>query len=265
MWDPDSVASPDTFTTYAGAALEDDMTYYARARASNGTDWSDWAEASFHMNSEPTAPTLAFPPDGGEVLDQTPLLIVYNADDSEGDSLTYNFAVYSDSAGTIVVDEMMGVTEETDSTSWEVTVPLTVGEEYWWKAQAYDGFEVGPFMPLASFTVATPHVSDGIYDGEARTVFFLGQNVPNPMRSSTMISYGVPGDAESAGRHATLSVYNLNGQLVRRLVDGGESPGTKRVIWDGRDAQGSAISSGVYFYRLTVGEDSATRRLVILK
>jgi|GEM_PF-1184100 len=275
MWDPDSVASPDTFTTYAGASLEDGETYYARARASNGTDWSDWAETMFHMNAVPTAPALLSPPDGGQTLDLTPTLVVLNADDVEGDPLTYTFEVYSDSLLSGLVDSATEIAEGVDSTSWEVTETLTWGEEYWWRARADDGYEPGIWMATASFTVGEPGISEQPEEREVSTAFFLAQSLPNPMRSNTAISYGVPGDgrpvgaAGSGGRpgcsHVTLSIYNLAGQLVRRLVDAKEEPGIKRIVWDGRDGQGTMVSSGVYFYRLTVGEQDATRRLVVLK
>ena len=65
----------------------------------------------------------------------------------------------------------------------------------------------------------------------------------------------------------TLRVYNAAGQLVRTLVDDMQSPqvGGFSVAWDGRDNAGSAVSSGVYFYKLTANKFVQTRKMVLLK
>ena len=55
------------------------------------------------------------------------------------------------------------------------------------------------------------------------------------------------------------------GRRVRSLVDGPRSPGENRIEWDGRDDEGRLLVSGVYFYRLRVGDRSETRRMVLLK
>ena len=62
-----------------------------------------------------------------------------------------------------------------------------------------------------------------------------------------------------------LEVYNVSGQLVRVLVDGSQGRGVYRVRWDGKDQNGTRISSGVYLYRLTANGFTATRRMLLLK
>ena len=85
---------------------------------------------------------------------------------------------------------------------------------------------------------------DGIFAAR-QGINSLRQNVPNPFNPSTFIDYRVPvsGTVRSG-------VYNTVGQLVRTLVQGDQSVGTYRVDWDGRDAAGRAVASGVYLYRL---------------
>ena len=65
--------------------------------------------------------------------------------------------------------------------------------------------------------------------------------------------------------HTTLKVFNLLGQEVRTLVDEPQDAGYYTVTWNGRDGSGNEVSSGVYFYRLTVGDFYATKRMVLLK
>ena len=93
----------------------------------------------------------------------------------------------------------------------------------------------------------------------------LLRNYPNPFNPETWIPYQL---AESA--EVTLTIYDTNGRLVRRLAVGHQAAGMYRsrsraVYWDGRNQLGELVASGLYFYTLTVGEFSATRRMLILK
>jgi|WetSurMetagenome_2_1015567.scaffolds.fasta_scaffold00017_18 hypothetical protein len=77
-------------------------------------------------------------------------------------------------------------------------------------------------------------------------VFDLRPNYPNPFRTLTMIRFAVP-----VKTRVTLSVYNLQGRLVRRLVDAARlEPGSYKSVWDGRDDHGRSVASGPYVYRL---------------
>jgi M6 family metalloprotease-like protein len=89
----------------------------------------------------------------------------------------------------------------------------------------------------------------------------LEQNAPNPFNPITTISFSVP---ESAGP-VELTVYNVAGQAVRKLVDGELDPGPHNVIWDGRDGDGRSLASGVYFARLTTGREAVSRKMTLLK
>ncbi len=93
-------------------------------------------------------------------------------------------------------------------------------------------------------------------------VFALEQNHPNPFNPSTTIGYSIP---EGQRVLVRLEIYNLRGMLVRRLVEGEREAGRHSVAWDGRDARGRALASGVYLCRLRAGGFSATRKLVLLK
>ncbi|UCG51696.1 MAG: T9SS type A sorting domain-containing protein [Candidatus Latescibacterota bacterium] len=88
----------------------------------------------------------------------------------------------------------------------------------------------------------------------------LHQNHPNPFNPVTTISFTLP-----RKMRATLSIYNVRGQLVTTLMDDTRDAGSHEVIWNGRDARGNPVGSGVYFYRLTTGDRTFTRKMVLLK
>ena len=93
----------------------------------------------------------------------------------------------------------------------------------------------------------------------------LHRNYPNPFNPETWIPYQLAVPAE-----VTLTIYDMNGQMVRRLAVGHQATGmyqsrSRAVYWDGRNQLGESVASGLYFYTLTAGEFTATRRMLILK
>lgn len=87
----------------------------------------------------------------------------------------------------------------------------------------------------------------------------LMQNAPNPFNGRTSTAFTLPVSA-----HVELSIFNIAGQLVSSLTPGRLVPGAHELHWDGRDRAGRNIGGGTYFYRLTAGEHSRTRRLMLL-
>jgi hypothetical protein len=88
----------------------------------------------------------------------------------------------------------------------------------------------------------------------------LGPGLPNPVRSSTVLSYAVP----DAGP-VRLCVYDVRGRLVRRLVDSVMAPGRHRAVWNGRDEKGRLAGSGVYFVRLATATAGSTGKLSVVR
>jgi len=90
--------------------------------------------------------------------------------------------------------------------------------------------------------------------------FTLAQNAPNPFNPVTSLRFSIPEACE-----VLLAIYDVNGRLVRTLVDGNREAGMHEVAWDARDDAGRAVASGVYVYRLTAGADVAVRRMVLVR
>ncbi len=92
--------------------------------------------------------------------------------------------------------------------------------------------------------------------------FALLQNYPNPFNPETTIGFDLPRESE-----VRLEIYNVHGQLLRTLFEGALKAGAWQRVWEGRDADGNEVPSGVYFYRLQVngGEWSSTRKMILMR
>jgi hypothetical protein len=90
--------------------------------------------------------------------------------------------------------------------------------------------------------------------------FYLGQNYPNPFNSQTRIAFFLRSPAETE-----LEVFNIMGQKIRTLVHQTLAEGQHAVPWDGLDDHGRSAPSGVYLYRLRVGQEEITRKMLLLK
>ena len=88
----------------------------------------------------------------------------------------------------------------------------------------------------------------------------LAQNFPNPFNNGTTIPFSLARRSE-----VELSVYNLAGQKVKTLAQAVWAAGNHRVIWDGRDATGAEIATGVYLYRLRAEGRLEVRKLLLLR
>lgn len=88
----------------------------------------------------------------------------------------------------------------------------------------------------------------------------LYQNYPNPFNPATTISFRLE---QKAG--VNLTVYNILGEKVKVLIDGDREAGSQAVTWDGTDANGAGVASGLYFYRLTADGQTFTRKMTLMK
>ena len=96
----------------------------------------------------------------------------------------------------------------------------------------------------------------GVPEAEAS----LKQNYPNPFNPITTIEYSVPFDEQ-----VTIQVFDVQGRLVRELLDKEMPAGLHEVLWNGTNNAGVSVSSGLYFYRARIGSAVRTKRMVLLK
>ena len=155
------------------------------------------------------------------------------------------------------------MTTDGGETWTEQAIPLGSSALHFVDATA--GWAVGSNGRIAKWS---PENNTGIkhnkqVSGNLPTQIALWQNYPNPFNPATTIRFGVPDHTQPI----TLRVYNLSGQKVRNLVDGAMEAGTHIAFWDGRDALGQDVASGVYFYRMSAGDRRyiQTRKMVLIR
>jgi hypothetical protein len=91
----------------------------------------------------------------------------------------------------------------------------------------------------------------------------LHQNYPNPFNPSTTIVYDIPEGL--SGDDMSLTVYDVRGREIRDLEVGPATSGRHQVAWNGRDDMGRLTASGIYLYRLVVGNGVETKRMLLMK
>ena len=109
---------------------------------------------------------------------------------------------------------------------------------------------LGAFSSLA-ITVVSPSIP---------REFTVSQNYPNPFNPSTKIDFFV-----AAKVNIKLVIYDLLGRQIRTLVDGIVAAGPQSVSWDGRDTQGTTVSSGVYFYCVEHRSQRLAKQMMLIK
>jgi uncharacterized repeat protein (TIGR01451 family) len=93
---------------------------------------------------------------------------------------------------------------------------------------------------------------------------FATRPTPNPVTANvTSIEYVVPSRLESAP--VSITIFDVSGRAIRSFVPGTQAAGRHAVDWDLRDADGASVTNGIYFYRLTVGSESITEKLLVVR
>ncbi len=116
------------------------------------------------------------------------------------------------------------------------------------------------------FALWNPHVGHecepvtGIDDDSSVSAPALAQNYPNPFNPSTKIAFTLvrPGEVN-------LTVHDLTGRPVRRLLAGWTDAGDHAIVWDGRNENGEPVASGVYFYRMETHGRLEAKKMVLLR
>ena len=96
--------------------------------------------------------------------------------------------------------------------------------------------------------------------------FELMQNYPNPFNPTTTIQFTIGQAKDGSGaQRARLDIFNILGQRVKTLVDDDLPSGKYEVQWDARNDSGGRVATGIYFYRMIVGSEKQSKKMLLLK
>ncbi len=186
----------------------------------------------------------------------TGLAVAYNT--GSGNHLEWDAVAAGDFAGFHVYRDAPPGNFATSGTLVATTTQTS------WTDPDFDGWNVG--YEVTSFDGAgnesAPAVGGTTTDVPAVTLHRLEllPNVPNPFNPSTRIPFTTPSEGP-----VRIAIYDTRGSLVRVLVDKSFPAGHHGAVWDGRDAKGSPVSSGIYLCRLEHRSDVRTRKIVLIK
>jgi hypothetical protein len=206
---------------------------------------------AFYYAGNPPSPFDLLSPANGDTVDTLDVTLIWSAssDPDAGDSIAF-YRVY------MALDSTF--TTELDSQAVSATTlvwnDLEAEQVYWWRVKAFDTRGLAtPSNQIWSFYARASAISD--QDVQIPSVFALHPNWPNPFNPTTVIRYDVPTTSQ-----VRLTMFNLLGQEVARLVDGKQLPGSYTISWDA-----SAFPSGVYLCRMEASGFVQTRKMVLVK
>jgi M6 family metalloprotease-like protein len=189
-------------------------------------------------------------------LERVKKYLIYRSDDAGGTEQ--------------LVDEVaIDANPDKEGYQWYDWLPMDCDVTYAYRIRAVDGADyIGDYSDPIVLSCATSGVTEGVggeggQGGEGagwETAGGASASGPNPFGSQTVVSYAIA----SPGR-VTLRIYDIAGRPVRTLVDGWRKSNYYEVEWNGRDAEGEAVSPGVYFYRIEGPGLLETRKLVRVK
>lgn len=142
-----------------------------------------------------------------------------------------------------------------DEANFEHILPPQIEGWHYYYFRFSDGDDVVE-TPMDSVYIS----QTGIDDTHIPLEFSLHQNYPNPFNAETSIKFNL---AEPA--RVELTIYDITGNAVANLIDSYLQPGSHTVVWNGRNFAGQAVSSGVYFYRLSTENRTEAKRMLLLK
>ena len=181
------------------------------------------------------------------------------------DEINYDLIIASDGLFNNVIFQSGSISDTTFSTELQ-------NGSYFWKVKAFTSDSTFTFSSTLNFIVDIP---TGIKDSKSQLYEFrLEQNYPNPFNPKTKIKFVIPiptsrernlKDVSSQAPFndnmmVTLKVYNILGNEVVTLVNSYQQPGNYEMEFDGSD-----LSSGVYLYKIQIGERSLSRKMILMK
>lgn len=211
--------------------------------ATPGSDWFDLADPP-----PPGGPRLSF-----ELPDKVPPLRRVDIRPPLEDGTIWNLCLTSPRGGYLSIIERQSLPENLHA--WLVLEPGTII----------------PLLRDTTIFISSDVHTARLFIGNSNYIrneinpllpedYALYQNYPNPFNPETTIRFALP-----AAGHVRLDILNILGQKVTTLLDREMPAGVSNVVWDGTSGSGHTVATGIYFYRLTSGTFTQSKKMILLK
>jgi len=166
---------------------------------------------------------------------------------------------FSDNMKVAEIAGAIEIINNTDKLTIAYTINIGAGEHMNWVLTSENGED---YILKGSGEVTIPSADRFVLTREPviPITFALYQNYPNPFNPITTLKYDLPED-----KFVTLTVYDMLGREITRLVNTTQEAGYRSVQWDATDSFGKPVSAGVYLYQIRAGEFIQTKKMVLLK
>ena len=243
-------------TSFIMNSVNNNTEYFWRVNNTNSSNTSDWSNIYKFYTESPYIKVVY--PNGGEsiYIDST---YVIRWQSNVNDTLNLEL-IKGNNLISIIADS---TTSRTNALLWQVPSSIQIDSSYQIRITSIN------HSNLTDVSDNYFSISKGITGVQETNntvnTYMLNQNFPNPFNPSTTISYQL-----SSTSHVILKVYDVLGREVRTLVDEVKGPGEYEVNFssEGQSASGSNktnLSSGVYIYRLTAGNFTAVKKMLLIQ
>jgi hypothetical protein len=157
-------------------------------------------------------------------------------------------------------DSTFSITSDSRSGTYSrLGIKPTSGATYYFNVYLWSG-TAGSYSILATRSATAVSVEPERTASTVPHELFMDQNYPNPFNPSTSIQYGLP-----EREQVRITIFSMLGQEIAELANTVQSPGSYRVVWNGKDHQGQDMPSGIYLIRLQTGSNQLVKKAMLLR
>ena len=242
--------------------------YYVKAQTANGvSDPSNTVSVDIQNNSPSEFSLIA--PEAGALVSVTqtninnPISFIWtNSVDTDGQSLYFTLGICKQSGDMACYDTTM-TDRIYQPTAQDIidSLNLSSGTNLLsWSVFVSDGLDTVSSADSTRYLTLEIDQLGNELSGMQPNRFSLHQNYPNPFNPVTTITFEV-----AKPEFVWLNVYDLNGNLIKNLINGKKAPGQYNVSWNGDNNAKEKVAGGVYFYRIDTDSYSSTKKMILLK
>jgi hypothetical protein len=226
--------------------LDGQTTYSWRVRSANMAGRGAFAVPFTFVTGIPRTPTLVYPPPFTTDVPIVPTFVWNRAEAAT----SYRAQVSIPADFSLLSSDSSGITDTTMTLTG-----LSFYTVYNWRVRALNAVGASPWSSSNRFRTSAPSSVELSQQSGIPSDFELSQNYPNPFNPATSIQFALP-----SSQHVTLRVYDILGREETTLIDESLPVGRYTATWNA-----AAAASGTYFYRLTAGSFTLTKRMLLLR